>query len=90
MRVVHDRDRLPLGLEPRQDRPRLTAFDPDQLDRNPPLDRFGLVGLPDRAHTLSICWSSLKPPGDDRPGNLGGNGQRRRHRVRARRARGLV
>ena len=47
--VVHQRQRLTLRLEASQD---LSAVHPrlDQLDRDQPLDRLGLLGHPDRTH----------------------------------------
>ena len=47
--VIHQRQRLPLGLEPRQDGPGIHAR-LDQLERNLPLDRLGLLGQVDAAH----------------------------------------
>ena len=49
VRVVHQRQRLPLGVEPGQDGPRVHA-DLDQLQRHLPLDRLGLLGPVDGAH----------------------------------------
>jgi hypothetical protein len=46
--VVHQRQRLPLRLEPRQHRPRVAAA--DQLDGHGASDGFGLLGHPDAAH----------------------------------------
>ena len=47
--VVHQGQRLPLGVEPGQHRPRVHP-DLDQLERHLPLDRFGLIGPVDGAH----------------------------------------
>ena len=68
MRVVHQRDRLPLRLESGQDRLRLTPINPDQLDCHLALDRLGLVGHPHRPHApLADQLPQLVPSGNDGP-----------------------
>jgi hypothetical protein len=65
--MVHERDRLPFGLEAREDRARAGRVRPDQLDRNPALYGFGLIRHPDRTHTsFADLLEQLVPPGDDR------------------------
>ena len=49
VRVVHQGQRLPLGLEAGDDLPRVHAG-LDQLDGDQALDRLGLLGHPDAAH----------------------------------------
>jgi hypothetical protein len=48
--VVHQRDRLPLGLEAGENDPGSAALDANELDGDPALDGLGLVGHPDGAH----------------------------------------
>ena len=50
--VVHQGQRLPLGVEPGQHRARVHA-DPDQFERHLPLDRCGLIRPVDGAHPPS-------------------------------------
>lgn len=47
VRMVHKRDRLPLGLEPRQDHLRIAAIDPNHFQGHAAFNGFGLVGHPD-------------------------------------------
>ena len=66
--MVHQRQRLPLGLEPGQHllrvHPRL-----DDLERDEPLDRLGLLGQLDHAHApLADLLDELVLAGDDVPG----------------------
>ncbi len=49
VRVVHDREGLPLGLETAQHTPRIHAG-LDELEGDPPLDRFELIRDPDFTH----------------------------------------
>ena len=70
VRVVHERQRLPLGVEPGQ---HLLRVHPglDQFDRDKPLDRLGLPGPPDRAHApLADQLDQRVLAGDDDPGLL--------------------
>ena len=65
VRVVHQRQGLPLGLEPGQDGPRVHAR-LDQLERHLPLDRLGLLGEVDAAHApFADLLAELVPAGDD-------------------------
>ena len=71
VRVIHERDGLPFRLEARQNGLRLPALDADQLDRHAPLDRFRLVGHPDRAHaSFADLLQQLVSAGNDGPGDL--------------------
>ena len=88
VRVVHQRQRLPLGVEPGQHAPRIHPR-LDQLQRHLTLDRFGLLGQVDRAHAaLADHLDQRVPAGDDRadpfarrdPGRAGRGGLRRRWR----------
>jgi hypothetical protein len=47
--MVHEGERLPLRLEPGEDLPRVHPR-LDDLERDPPPDRLGLLGHPDRPH----------------------------------------
>ena len=63
--VVHQRQGLPLGVEPGQHAPRIHPG-LDQLERHLPLDRFGLAGQIDRAHAaLADHLDQRVPAGDD-------------------------
>ena len=63
--VVHQGQRLPLGVEPGQHRPRVHAG-LDQLERHLPLDRLGLLGPVDGAHApLAEDFEQRVPAGDD-------------------------
>ena len=80
IRVIHERNRLPLGLEAREDRGRAAALGPNQLDGDLALDRFGLLGHPDAAHApFADRLQELVPAGDERPGrsDQGLRGRRR-------------
>ncbi len=62
--VVHDRQRLPLGVEPRQHGPRVHPR-PDQLEGHLPPDRPDLLGEVDGAHApLAELLAELVPVGD--------------------------
>ena len=70
--MIHQGDGLPFGLEPGKDRRRVAALDADQFDRDPALDRFGLVGHPDGAHSaFADLLKELVLAGDDSPRRLG-------------------
>ncbi len=76
--VVHQGQRLPLGVEPGQHRTRVHA-DLDQLERHLPLDRFGLLGPVDGAHSpFAEDFEQRVPAGDDlaRAGSAGPVGLR--------------
>ena len=76
--VVHQGQRLPLGVEPGQHRARVHA-DLDQLERHLPLDRLGLLGPVDGAHPpLAEDFEQRVPAGDDlaRDGSAGAVGRR--------------
>ena len=63
--VVHERERLPLGVEPSQHRARVHP-DLDQLQRHLPLDRLGLLCAVDGAHaTLAENVEEGVAAGDD-------------------------
>ena len=63
--VVHQGQRLPLGVEPGQHRARVHA-DLDQLERHLPLDRLSLTGPVDGAHPpLAEDFEQRVPAGDD-------------------------
>ncbi len=65
VRVVHQGQRLALGVEPGQHRARVHA-DLDQLQRHLPLDRCGLLGPVDGAHPpLAEDFEQRVPAGDD-------------------------
>ena len=66
--VVHQRQRLALGLEPGQDGLRVHAR-LDELEGHEPLDRLALLGHPDGAHApLADCFEQLVAAGDGGPG----------------------
>ena len=71
--VVHQGQRLPLGIEPGQHRARVHP-DLDQLQRHLTLDRLGLVGPVDGAHPpFAEDFQQRVPAGDDlaRAGSAG-------------------
>ena len=70
--MIHQRQRLPLGLETRQ---HLPAIHPglDELQRHSASDRLGLLGHPDRAHApFADLLQQLVSTGDGRAGRIGG------------------
>ena len=65
VRVVHQGQRLPLGVESSQHRARIHP-DLDQLERHLPPDRLGLGGPVDGAHPpLAEDFEQRVPAGDD-------------------------
>ncbi len=71
VRVVHQREGLPLRLEAGQHRLRVHAG-LDQLDGHQPLDRLPLLRHPDGAHAaVADLFQQLVPPSDDRADRLG-------------------
>ena len=71
VRVVHQRQRLPLRLEARH---HLPAVHPrlDELDGDQALDRLGLLGHPDGAHAaLADLFQQLEPAIHQQPGGFG-------------------
>ena len=71
VRVVHQGQRLPLGLEAGED---LLRVHPglDELERDQSFDRLGLLGHPDRAHAaLADLFEQLVLPGNDAAGDVG-------------------
>ncbi len=77
VRVVHQGQRLPLGVEPGQHGTRVHA-DLDQLQCHLPPDRFGLIGPVDGAHPpLAEDFEQRVPAGDDltRDGSAGAVGR---------------
>ncbi len=72
VRMVHDRKRLALGLEPAQHAAGIhTRL--DELERHPALDRIQLVGDPDLAHApLTNLFEQLVTSGDDGSSAFGG------------------
>ena len=76
--MIHQRQGLPLGLEPGDD---VLGAHPglDELDRHQPLDWLGLLGHPDRAHAaLADLLHELVPARQGDAGPLGRGGLRRR------------
>ena len=70
VRMVHHRQRLPLGLEAGDHLPRVHAR-LDDLERDRPLDRLGLLGHEHDAHAAfaDLLQQLVRP--DDRAGPLG-------------------
>jgi hypothetical protein len=76
VRMIHQRDRLPLRLEAGQDRLRLPTFGANELHCHFAFDRLDLVGQPDSAHApFADLLPQLVASGDDAPlGFLGSRG----------------
>ena len=70
VRMVHQRQRLPLGLEAGDHLPRVHAR-LDDLERDRPLDRLGLLGHEDDAHAAFADLLQQLVRADDRAGALG-------------------
>ena len=69
VRMVHHRQRLPLGLEAGDHLPRVHAR-LDDLQRDRPLDRLGLLGHEDDAHAAFADLLQQLVRADDRAGAL--------------------
>ena len=69
VRVIHQREGLPLGLEPRDD---LAAVHPrlDDLERHFTPDRFCLLSLPDDPKAAPAQFLQQPVPANDRGGFL--------------------
>ena len=69
VRVIHERNGLPFGLETGEDHARAAPVNPDQLDGHLAFDRFNLLGHPDAAHApFADRLQQLVPAGDHGPG----------------------
>ena len=87
VRMVHHRQRLPLGLEAGDHLPRVHAR-LDDLERDRPLDRLGLLGHEDDAHAAFADLLQQLVGADDRAGPLGNGGRDRSSHASRRRSPG--